>query len=171
MNWKKDAIKDRVGRVEDKAFSYSYLAYLYEKKGMLDEAITNCFKSVEIEPDNFDSYSTLGRIFFVQGKNDKAVEFLSKSLDIKPNNANTHNTMGAALGRQGKFDQAIVHFTEALRCGRQGRLDDSILCFEEALLMKPDFAEAKRKLEYALAQKTRLNNTTSPSPGQAPAEE
>ncbi len=177
-----EAIQNKIDRMPDKALSYFYLAILYEGKGMLDEAIASCFKSLEIKPDDADVYSAMGRVFLIQGKYDEAVVSLTKSLEGKPNNAMTHNNLGAALDQQGRVDEAIVHFTETLRItpdnpkvhnnlgvmlAKKGKLDEAIIHFTEALRIKPDFTEVQRNLEYALARKAELNGVAAHSTEEA----
>ena len=42
-------------------------ATVYDQKGMLDEAIIDYKKSIELNPDNFNSNYNLGALFFNRG--------------------------------------------------------------------------------------------------------
>jgi len=53
-----------------------------------------------------------------------------------PHYAEARNNLGIALGMSGRLDEAINQFREALR-------------------VKPDFADARRNLEMALASRRR----------------
>ena len=125
-------IEDNINSMPDKALSYYYLADLYYEKGMLDEAIANYSKSLQIKPDNAKTHTNLGATLAEYGKLDEAITHFTKALQIKPNFAGAHNNLGCALARQDKLEEAIRHFNEALR-------------------IEPDFADARVNLEHSLA--------------------
>ena len=54
-----------------------------------------------------------------------------------------------------KPDDAGVHYNLATFLVSTGRLDEAIAQFSQALRIKPDFAEARRRLEMARAQRDR----------------
>ena len=89
-------------------------ATVYDQKGMLDEAIIDYKKSIELNPDNFNSNYNLGALFFNRGVElrneannsssdklynklkkesevffDDALPFLETSLTLDPNDKNT----------------------------------------------------------------------------------
>ncbi len=89
-------------------------ATVYDQKGMLDEAIIDYKKSIELNPDNFNSNYNLGALFFNRGVElrneannsssdklynklkkesevffDDALPFLETSLSLEPNDKNT----------------------------------------------------------------------------------
>ena len=89
-------------------------ATVYDQKGMLDEAIIDYKKSIELNPDNFNSNYNLGALFFNRGVElrneannsssdklynklkkesevffDDALPFLETSLSLDPNDKNT----------------------------------------------------------------------------------
>ena len=89
-------------------------ATVYDQKGMLDEAIIDYKKSIELNPDNFNSNYNLGALFFNMGVElrneannsssdklynklkkesevffDDALPYLETSLSLDPNDKNT----------------------------------------------------------------------------------
>ena len=89
-------------------------ATVYDQKGMLDEAIIDYKKSIELNPDNFNSNYNLGALFFNRGVElrneannsssdklynklkkesevffDDALPYLETSLSLDPNDKNT----------------------------------------------------------------------------------
>jgi Flp pilus assembly protein TadD len=167
-----EAIQNRISLMPDKAASYSYLALLYYGMGILDEAIANYLKSLQVEPYDAEAHYNLGLALTGQGRLDEAVTHYTKSLRIKPDFADAHSNLAYALARRGRFDEAITHFMEVLRIKpddaeahsnlgmvltKQGKFNEAIRHFTEALRIKPNFADAHSNLGYALARQGKLN--------------
>lgn len=167
-----EAIQSKIHLMPDKALSYFYLAVLYYEKGMLDEAIANYSKSLQIKPDNAEAHTCLGGVLTKQGKLDEAITHFAVALRIKPNFADAHSNLGCALAQQGKLDEAITHFTEVLRIKpdnaevhsnfggmltKQGKFDEAIKHYAEALRIKPDFADAHYNLGVALDRQNKFD--------------
>lgn len=54
------------------------------KKGMMDEAITNYLKAIEIDPSDEVLYYNLGRVYYEQGDSEKAIGQLKSAIEVKP---------------------------------------------------------------------------------------
>ena len=52
-------------------------------------------------------------------------------------------------------DYAEAHFNLGLALELRGQTDEAISHFEEALRLKPDYGEARKKLDAALANRAR----------------
>lgn len=52
------------------------------KNGMLDEALANYLKAMEISPRDENLYFNVARVYYAQKDSDKAIEFLNKALAI-----------------------------------------------------------------------------------------
>jgi len=165
-------IEDKIDSMPDKAISYFYLAGLYRKEGMLDEAKADYLKSLQIDPVFAEAHYNVGAISAMQGNFDEAIAHFVEVLRINPSIARAHNDLGGVFIRQGKVSEAVEHFTEALRIepdnakahynlglvlGQQGRLDEAIEHFVEAIRIKPDFADAYINLGNVLTQQGRLD--------------
>jgi Flp pilus assembly protein TadD len=166
-----EVIEDKIDSMPDKAISYLYLASLYYQKGILDKAIANCYKSLQIKPDNAKAHYNIGAVLVQQGKLDEAITHFTKALRVKPDFAEAHYSLGIALARQSKLDKAIRHFTKSLRIepenakahlylgvalSQQGKFDEAIRYFSEALRINPNFTAAQESLDKALLlQKSR----------------
>ncbi|MHC4160053.1 MAG: tetratricopeptide repeat protein, partial [Planctomycetota bacterium] len=167
-----EVIEDRIDSMPDKALSYLYLAGLYHKKNMLDEAIANCFKSLQIRQDYDEAHYNLGLTFARQGKLDEAVVHFTEVVRINPGFAKAHSKLGRMFMKQGKLNKAIVQFTKALRIkpdlakahhnlgvalSQQGKLNEAIKHYTEALRIEPDLAEAHYDLGTVFIQQERLD--------------
>ncbi len=169
-------IEDKIDSMPDKALSYFYLASLYYEKGMLDEAILNCAKSLQIDPYNAKVRYNLGEALSKQGKLDEAVKNFTEALNINPNFAEAHYNLGIIFIRQNKLDKAVTHFTEALRIRldftdarsklgyaltRQGNLDEGIKEYRKVLQMLPDSPDIHNNLGIALARQGKFDEAIS----------
>jgi spermidine synthase len=97
-----EVIEDKIDSMPDKAISYFYLAGLYYEKGMLDEAIVNYFKSLQIKPDYAQAHHNLGAVLVQQGKLDEAVKHFTEALRINPNFTAAQESLDKALLLQNK---------------------------------------------------------------------
>ncbi|UCF00163.1 MAG: tetratricopeptide repeat protein, partial [Planctomycetota bacterium] len=170
-----EVIEDNIDSMPDKALSYFYLATLYYEKGMLDEAIANCSKSLQINSEDAKVRYNLGEALARQGKFDEAVKHFAEALRIKPNFGEAHGNLACAFVELGKLDEAVKHFYEALRIepdnpkllnnlgaalAKQGRIDEAIKHYSNAVQIDPDFIEARNNLASALAWQGRLDQAT-----------
>jgi spermidine synthase len=161
-----EAIRNRIDLMPDKDLSYFYLADLYFAEDMLDEAVANYYKSLQVRPDFVKAHFNLGGTLAKQGKFEGAIKHFTEALRIKPNFATAHSHLAYALARQGRIEQAVEHFTKALyiepddveiysnlggMLAKQGRLNEAIPNFIKALRIDPNFADAHNNLGYALA--------------------
>jgi len=165
-------IEDRIDSMPDKALSYFYLANLYFEKGLLDKALENHYKSLQIRPDDAIVRYDIGFVLNTLGRFDEAITYFTEALRIRPDLLGVHSELAYALASRGRLEEAITHFIEALRfepdnaeehanfgltLARQGKLDEAIMHFIEALRIKPNYADAHNSLGYALAKCGKLD--------------
>jgi spermidine synthase len=163
-----ETIQNKIDLMPDKAGSYFYLANLFFVKDMLNEAIINYSKSLEIKSNNAYTHNNLGYALTVQGNFDEAVTHFTEALRIKPDFAEAQRNLGYSLARQGKLEEATKEYLKAIQMlpdnntlhndlgvilARQGKIDEAIKHFTEALRIKPDFAEALRNLKIIQQQR------------------
>ena len=106
---------------------YNNLGIHLADQGRYDEAVSNYFESIRINPDFAWTHNNLGNALMLQGRLDAAIREFWKALRLNPGYAEAHNNLGIALAKQDKFDEAIGHFLEALKAdaanpGRQQNL-------------------------------------------------
>jgi Tfp pilus assembly protein PilF len=92
----------------------NYGCYL-RNQGVLDAAIENFNKALQIKPDYVAALNNLGMTLRTQGKIDQAVIQWQKALDLQPYHPNVNANLGFALAMQGRYEQAIEHFNIALK--------------------------------------------------------
>jgi tetratricopeptide (TPR) repeat protein len=142
------------------------------KTGRLDEAITQCQRSVEMKPDFPVAHENLGNAFLMKGGVDEAIAHFQAALQLKPDYTDAHINLGNALLQKGRVDDAIAHFQKALQIKpdypeahnnlgnallQMGRVDEAITHFQKALEINPDAPVAHYCLAFALVQKGRLD--------------
>ncbi|UCF43972.1 MAG: tetratricopeptide repeat protein, partial [Planctomycetota bacterium] len=167
-----ETLQNKMDLMPYKDLSYFYLGDLYYAEDMLDEAVVNYYKSLQVRPDFAEAHYQLGFALERQGKFEEAIGHYDEALRIKPSFAMAHSHLAYALARQGRIEQAAKHFTKALHIkpddaelrsnlggvlAKQGRFDEAILHFVEALRVDPNFADAHNNLGYALALQGRFD--------------
>jgi spermidine synthase len=167
-----EAILNNINRMPYKNLAYFYLGDLYYKENMLDEAVANYYRSLQVEPDFAKAHFNLAGVLAKQNKLNEAVSHFTEALRITPNFAQGHRSLGNALALQNRLDEAVKQFAKALRTkpddaeihsniggilARQRRFDEAIPHFVEALRIDPNFADAHNNLGYALALQGRLD--------------
>ncbi len=85
-----------------------------EKARLLQKAMEDYNRGLEVNPNNAVLYSNRGKIWFERNKFDKAVEDYNRSLELRPDDPQTIINRGAALGMIGKLDEALADFNRAV---------------------------------------------------------
>ena len=144
-----------------------------QRKGRLDEAILQYFKTLGMKPDYTEARINLGTALLEQGKDEEAIGQLEEAVRLKPKIAQAHYNLGTALLVTHRTDEAIGRFEEAVRLKpnyaearnnlgtaiySKGQREEAIRQFREAIRIKPDFALAQSNLASALS-------TTNPPAG------
>jgi len=112
----------------------------------------------------------MGLAFWNQGQAQRAIESYRRAVALKPAYVEARINLASALSETGSTDEAIEHLLAALRPNplgphasvihfnlgvnyeRKGRGEAALAEFERALLLNPNFAEARRRLELSRAR-------------------
>ncbi|MEA5603769.1 trypsin-like peptidase domain-containing protein, partial [Nostoc sp. UHCC 0252] len=89
------------------------LCHVLDDQNKLDEAITACQKSIQLNSQDATTHSLLGYTFKRQKKLDAAVTAYEKAIQLNPNYTLAHNGLGLSLQEQGKLKEAIDEFDKA----------------------------------------------------------
>lgn len=138
------------------------------KKGRLDEAVLQCRKALEINPDCAEAHTTLGYALSAKGNWQDAILSYRAAMRGRPNYAINHNNLAVSLASVGETEEAIAEFNEALRIDaeyqdahsnlasvliRVGRRDEALAHLREALRLKPDDEKISAQLRQLGAGK------------------
>jgi tetratricopeptide (TPR) repeat protein len=155
--------------------AYANLGGVLLLKGELNEAMTDCRRALEIEPDYPVANNNLGCIFLRQDRVEDAIASFRKALEVQPDYADARNNLGLALMQAGRAEEARTQFQQLVEAApdsavahynlgnvlfRTGRVAEAIGHYETALETKPDSAEIHYNLAAALLQSGRTNEAS-----------
>ncbi len=87
---------------------------LYAKKGMLDEAISETNKALNIDPNYASTYNDRGIAYIFKGQFDRAVADFNKALEIDPGFALAYLNRGLTYSNKGQYEKAVADFSKAI---------------------------------------------------------
>jgi tetratricopeptide (TPR) repeat protein len=118
------------------AEAYTYLGWTYSFMGKLDEAIEECKKAIDIDPDYGNPYNDIGSYLIQMGNYDEAITWLDLATNSKRYEAYhyAHLNLGRAFELKGLWFEALAEYKTAME-------------------MEPKYELAK-KLYYTLLAKT-----------------
>lgn len=99
------------------AEAHTFLGWTYSFQGRLDEAIAECRRAIEIDPDFGNPYNDIGVYLMQQGKLEEAVPWLEKAKRApryEPRHYPYMN-LGRLYLRQGRWWDALREFEGAVR--------------------------------------------------------
>jgi tetratricopeptide (TPR) repeat protein len=153
--------QDNVKKSPHKARPHANLGKALADRSLIDKAIENYQRALQINPNLAQAHNNLGMAFEEQGKTNEAIAHYLKSLQIRPNLAQAHVNLGEALTKQARTDEAIEHYLAALQINpdlpeahnnlgvvilNQGKAEQAINRFNQALRLNPEYAEAHNNL-------------------------
>jgi tetratricopeptide (TPR) repeat protein len=86
----------------------------YSRKGLLDQAISDYNKALEINPMDAEAYNNRGNAYSRKDLLDQAISDCNKALEINPRYAAAYYNRGVAYRKKGLYDQAIADYTKVL---------------------------------------------------------
>jgi tetratricopeptide (TPR) repeat protein len=152
------------------------LAVVLREQGNADEAIAECRKAVELQPDLADANSVLGAALRDQGKLDQSIAASRLAIRYNPQHADAYSNLGAALRDQGKLNEALRAFRQATQITPNapmfhfnlgsvlhecGNVDEAIAAYRKAIQLKPDWADAYSNLGAALREQGKLDEAAA----------
>ena len=85
-------------------------AYELNNQGRYDEAIEECNKAIELDPNYALAYFNRGAAYINKGQYDLAIADCNKAIELDPNNAKAYANRAYAYKLQGKKAEAIADF-------------------------------------------------------------
>jgi tetratricopeptide (TPR) repeat protein len=87
----------------------------YVKSGLLDEAIKDFTKAIQLNPKYAGNYHNRGNAYVKSGLLDEAIKDFTKAIQLNPYYATAYNNRGNTYGMKGLLDEAIKDFTKAIQ--------------------------------------------------------
>ena len=114
------------------AEAHTFLGWTYSFRGRLDEAILECRKAIEIDPEFGNPYNDIGAYLIEQQKHDEAIVWLERALQ-----AGRYESFHFPWFNLGRAHAGRECYTRAAEC------------FRQALAIEPEYAPAMDALQSA----------------------
>ena len=127
------ALQPRIGTVMDRFYLGNALAEDNQDR----QAIIFYCKAIAIDPQFTPAYHSLSKILAQQGKRQQAIEFLQQAIAQNPKNAESYYLLARQWELQKNWDKAVKTYGRVLQ-------------------IEPQYPEASKRLNHALAEKLKL---------------
>lgn len=99
------------------AEAYTFLGWTYHFQGKLDEAIEECKKAIQLDPEFGNPYNDIGAYLIERGQYDEALSWLEQALQSRRYESYhyPHYNLGRAYMAKGLYAKARHHFEAALQ--------------------------------------------------------
>ncbi len=91
-----------------------YIGLYYEGKNMLDQALEEYNKALELDPNYGYAINQCAYLYADLGQFEKAIRHLERYASLLPGDANPVDSIAEIYFRMGKLDEAILKYKEAL---------------------------------------------------------
>jgi tetratricopeptide (TPR) repeat protein len=98
-------------------FAYNNRGFEFEKRDLLDLAIRDYDKAIELKPSYSDAYNNRGIAYSKANLFDKAIESFDRAMEIDPNRVKTYSNRGNAYCFIGQYGKALEDFNTAVLLG------------------------------------------------------
>ena len=117
------------------AEAYTFLGWAYSYLGKYDEAIDECRKAIQVDPDFGNPYNDIGAYLIEKGRLDEAIPWLEKATLAKRYESYCfpHYNLGRVWEAKGDWRKAME-------------------CYEKALKANSDYTLAGRALNHLKGQ-------------------
>src|SRR6202046_480395 len=112
------------------AEAHTFLGWTYHFQGKVDEAIAECKRAIEVDPEFGNPYNDIGSYLIEQGRFDEAVPWLERAI-AAPRYDPRHYPY---------FNLGRVYYAK-------GMITKARECFQEALRIEPQYALAQQAIE------------------------
>lgn len=103
------------------AEAYTFLGWAYSFLGKYDEAIVECQKAIQVDPDFGNPYNDIGAYLIEKGRFDEAIPWLEKATHAKRYDSYCfpHYNLGRVWEMKGDWFKAIECYENALKANRE----------------------------------------------------
>lgn len=98
------------------AEAHTFLGWTYSFQGHLNEAIEECHRAIETDPDFGNPYNDIGAYLIEMDRLDEAIPWLERAMQAKryESPAFPHMNLGRVWERKGDWDRAIDSYQKAV---------------------------------------------------------
>lgn len=99
------------------AEAYTFLGWTLSFMGKYDEAIVECRKAIQVDPDFGNPYNDIGAYLIEKGRMDEAIPWLEKATQAKRYESYCfpHYNLGRIWEKKGDWDRAIAYYESAVK--------------------------------------------------------
>jgi len=99
------------------AEAYTFLGWTYSFMGRYDEAIHECHKAIETDPDFGNPYNDIGAYLIEKGQLDEAIPWLEKAAKAPRYESYCfpHHNLGRIWEKKGEWYRAMEEYQKALK--------------------------------------------------------
>jgi Tfp pilus assembly protein PilF len=112
------------------AEAHTFLGWTYHFQGKIEDAIAECKRAIEVDPDFGNPYNDIGSYLIQLGKFDEAIPWLERAI-AAPRYEPRH----------------FPHFNLGRAYAAKGMLTRAGECFKESLRIEPRYALARQAVE------------------------
>ena len=98
---------------------YCNLGAAYGDKGRNDQAISNCTRAIELDPNYADAYYNRGVAYSGKGNYDQTISDCTRAIELNLNYADAYGLRGSAYDHKGNYAMAVSDYTRAIELNRQ----------------------------------------------------
>jgi len=111
------------------AEAHTYLGWAYSLKGRFEDAIAECKRAIEVDPDFGNPYNDIGAYFIEKGRYDEAIPWLEKATKASryESTCYAYYNLGRVYEHQGNWFRAIQSYEDALNDNPQYTLAEKAL--------------------------------------------
>jgi Tfp pilus assembly protein PilF len=112
------------------AEAHTFLGWTYHFQGKIPDAIAECKRAIEVDPDFGNPYNDIGAYLIALGRLDEAVPWLERAIEAPRYDPRhfPHFNLGRVYLAKGMFNRARD-------------------CFQQALRIEPDYTLARQAIE------------------------
>jgi Tfp pilus assembly protein PilF len=112
------------------AEAHTFLGWTYHFQGKIEEAIAECKRAIEVDPEFGNPYNDIGSYLIQQGRYDEAISWLERAI-AAPRYEPRH----------------FPHFNLGRAYVAKGMLSRARECFDESLRIEPGYTLARQAVE------------------------
>lgn len=160
-----------------KAFMlYNILGIVYQKKGKINDAISNFKQSINIKPNFAHAHNNLGNALKHVGEFTKSIESYKQAIKIEPSYAEAFSNFGIALKELGRLDESLKNLRKAIKLNPNysegysnlgntlselGEYQDAVNNHKHALKLNPNYPEGYSNLGNCLGELGKFDEAIS----------